>query len=356
MSRVSSLEFSFVLFSFCFLCAFLLWSSLDRRTGTVIVSKDKPDRLSQQLAVARAYVDKLQAVVERLEDHPFHRIDGAKPHPDPSVIYDGPTDKVMASLSLNDNQSIDPDFSDWKLQLQHKLNCLAQVPKNVGFYHYHIRKAAGTTIRDMIKASTAMVWRRPLTRGSVVNALGYFETEGVVLNPDLLKFPDLISVISFRDPIKRILSLYWYEHVGWYAGILKKPERCKSLREWTMAWLDGSSVKNALLGKFPSSNYMEIENYYVKALIGYTGNRSLNKDDLEKAKSVLRKFDLIFITEWLGDSTVMDTLNILFPGRSMLSPGHKVHGDERMKERLKPILARDEVGILIALSCMSWLA
>jgi len=29
----------------------------------------------------------------------------------------------------------------------------------------------------------------------------------------------LLSVITLRDPVDRILSLYWYEHVGWFDGI-----------------------------------------------------------------------------------------------------------------------------------------
>jgi hypothetical protein len=259
-----------------------------------------------------------------------------------------------------DVEKIDPDFYNWLERIKEKFYCLEVNPHNIGYYHYHVRKAAGTTIRDIVKTSLSRfkksaIARRQMLRPSVVNVDNYYETEGVVLlYPDILEIKDLLSMISLRDPINRILSLYWYEHVGWYDGVLKQPHRCKSMETWIEAWLDGSEFKNTFVKKFPDNNYVEIENYYVKSLIGHIyqsehldihtqGGEELTSKDLEKAKEMLRKFDVIFITEWMGDDTEMDVVNTIFPGRTQIAPGHKVKGDFRMKERLRPTLAANEV-------------
>ncbi len=71
--------------------------------------------------------------------------------------------------------------------------------------------------------------------------MSYFETEGVVLDSRLLEHHQgVTSVLTLREPVNRILSLYWYEHVGWCDGILKQTQKCKSLVEWVAAWRDGA--------------------------------------------------------------------------------------------------------------------
>lgn len=75
------------------------------------------------------------------------------------------------------------EFSRRK-QLNLKLSCLN---KHLGgFYLYHFRKAAGTTIRNFIK------------RSSLLYRVSFHETEGKVLHPGLLKIPGIISLISLR--------------------------------------------------------------------------------------------------------------------------------------------------------------
>jgi hypothetical protein len=59
--------------------------------------------------------------------------------------------------------------------------------------------------------------------------------------------------------------------VGWYSGILKQPEKCKTLRQWVDVWRDGSRWKTEFMEANPGTNYVEIENYYVKTLAGITG-------------------------------------------------------------------------------------
>ena len=84
----------------------------------------------------------------------------------------------------------------------------------------------------------------------------------------------LLSVITLRDPIDRILSLYWYEHVGWFDGIQKKPEKCATLKDWIAYWQDGSVSKTKFQASNPYNVYVEISNYYVKSLVGWKGPSS----------------------------------------------------------------------------------
>lgn len=281
---------------------------------------------SLRVKAVKSYVEKLENEVGRLETH------------DSSADSTGAgASRMTQSTQANDSnsavlnavQTIDPDFSKWKSSLQEKLNCKAK--RMAIFYYYHARKAAGTSIRDAMKLSARL------------STIAYLETEGVVLDAAILDSPGMISVTSLRDPVSRVLSLYWYEHVGWYSGILKQPQRCKTLRAWVDAWKDGSPFKKNMLAKNPKNNYVEIENYYIKMLIGWDGKTPITRDHLENAKAILRKFDLVLISEWLGDETQIDAFNAVFKGRRQVSVGHKVVGDRKARERLTPILASDEV-------------
>jgi hypothetical protein len=92
---------------------------------------------------------------------------------------------------------------------------------------------------------------------------------------------------------------------------------------------------------------VEIENYYVKAFSGWNGQHPLSEEDLNKAKLALQRFDLVLISEWLGDETQIDALNAVFSGRGSVSAGVKVKGDKKVQDTLRPLLAADEVGYLI---------
>jgi hypothetical protein len=171
-----------------------------------------------------------------------------------------------------------------------------------------MRKAAGTTIQEVLSSSASDYHTK------------YMETEGIFLNQEFLSVPGFLTVCTMREPINRIISLYWYEHVGWYNGILKQPEKCKTLREWVSAWRDGSVWKKAFMAANPNTNYVEIENYYVKTLIGLKENVELNRSGgkithkhLDKAKEVLASLDVVLLMEWLGDDTQATAMNAMFP-------------------------------------------
>lgn len=237
---------------------------------------------------------------------------------------------VIATVDDDSTSSpIDPLFQDWKRDVYRKLKCTYQ--HRILYYMYHARKAAGTTIRDVIKASNQRYF------------VSYEETEGRILNQKLLGHPQVFTVTTMREPISRILSLYWYEHVGWLHGVLHQTERCKPLREWVNAWQDGASYKTKILKEDPRSNYIEIENYYTKAFSNWDGHSPIGEEDFEKAKQTLLRFDMILISEWLGDETEVDAVNAVFSGRTNLVMGSKLKGNKKMQEKLQALLAADEV-------------
>lgn len=240
-----------------------------------------------------------------------------------------PLDVVDTSFFSIDLDSVHSDDVAWLKQLQGKLACLRIGSE--GLYLYHVRKAAGTTVRDVL-TELSHRWRVRL-----------FETEGLSLDARFLNEKHLLSVTTMRDPINRILSLYWYEHVGWFDGILKQPEKCKSMRVWVDAWKDGSAWKTEFMMKNPSNLYVEIENYYVKMLTGWTGSTPITEADYNRAVEVVKQFDIVLLTEWMQSDTQLTAMNTMFPGRSQVAPGYKVKGDKKLKDKLKTALASDEV-------------
>jgi len=180
----------------------------------------------------------------------------------------------------------------WLQALSSKLKCL-RIGKG-SIYLYHTRKAAGTTVRDILMAVSAQ-WR-----------VRYYETEGILLPGAFVGMSGVLSVTSLRDPVKRIMSLYWYEHVGWFDGVLKQTGRCKTLRQWVEGWRDGSPWKAAFVQKNPTSVYVEIENYYVKALSGWrSGDGQVTDEHFRAAVEIVKRFDIVLLSDWMGDGTQM---------------------------------------------------
>jgi hypothetical protein len=221
------------------------------------------------------------------------------------------------------------DMSKWADRLVQKLTCLYS--GSGALYLYHVRKAAGTTLRE-IMATVAHTWKVKL-----------YETEGIVLDHRFVENDNLLSVVTLRHPVKRVMSLYWYEHVGWWHGILKETSKVRTLRDWVDGWKDGSKWKTDFVRKNPGTVYVEIENYYVKMLTGWKGGPTVGSNDLEKAKQVLDKFDLVLLVEWMQDDTQITALNAIFPGRTSIAPGQKLKGDTRVKDSLGSKFAKDEV-------------
>ena len=67
-----------------------------------------------------------------------------------------------------------------------------------------------------------------------------------------------------------------------------------------MHWRDQSDWKKNFTHNNPGNVYIEVENYYVKALTGWKGNTSITVNDLIKAKRILRDFDIVLISELMN--------------------------------------------------------
>lgn len=217
----------------------------------------------------------------------------------------------------------------WYSALLLMLKCF---DKKIGFiYFYHTRKAAGTTITSFL-FSTKKIKNIPVEK-----------TEGIIIDQLLLNKTDIFKVINIREPISRIKSLYWFEHVSWFDKNNKT--NCRPMKEWIDTWRDGSSWKNSFLIRHPRNNFVEIENYYVKLLIGWDGQSAITENDFNKAKTALNKFDLILIFEWLGEGNKQDQiLNKMFiNGQTVQTHHHKNRLDPFIKSRLSHLVRNYQV-------------
>lgn len=156
---------------------------------------------------------------------------------------------------------------------------------------------------------------------------------------------NILSITSFRHPVNRVISLYWYEHVDYFVNVKKSPRSCYPFVDWVNAWLDGADYKNAIETNYPGNNYIEIENYYVKALIGWQGGkveqRSLNEQDYLKACEMLEKFDIILVSEWLAFGNQSDFLNAIH-SQATRKLGTFLKGKNQLLKATYPHLAHKE--------------
>ncbi|KAJ1435570.1 hypothetical protein B484DRAFT_268964 [Ochromonadaceae sp. CCMP2298] len=293
--------------------------------------------------------------------------------------------------------ALDPITHLWASRLHRKLRCINM--HIGGVFLYRSRRSAATSVREILTFGAAH-WRVP-----------YAETEGRELNPLFLNPKSgLLTVITLRPPLDRIKSLYWSEHVGWFDGVLHQRERCQTFRHWAEAWLDGAAWKQSFVSQNSLSNFVEIDNYYVKLLSqwhgrnqkhqgnwdlgdstegggsgdegrgeegrgvgggGGGGSRSLFSSrnvssraplplvprsplpvtaaDLSLAKASLQNFDLLLLSEWMGAGTQVAAVNALFPDRGRIAVGNKMRGDKNKRTELTPTLAPDEHEVLLLL-------
>jgi hypothetical protein len=194
-----------------------------------------------------------------------------------------------------------------------------------------VRRAAGSSIRDVLQF-ISQEWK-----------VSYYETEGIALYKDFVEKKSVLSVITIREPIDRIISSYWYDHVGWYDGLLKQTEKCKTLQEWIYLWEDKSLWKKKFLKENPNTLYIEIQNYYIKMLIGWNGAKEIDENDFEEAIAIIEKFDVVFVAEWMADITQLDAINSLFPGRLNIAVPSRSSSSYHAKQRLQEKLIPNEV-------------
>lgn len=79
------------------------------------------------------------------------------------------------------------------------------------------------------------------------------------------------------------------------------------------AWADGSPWKRQFQSQHPASVYVEVQNYFVKSLAGWTAaDGPVGAHTLEAAKRVLRQFDVVLLTEHMRASNTSDWLEHSF--------------------------------------------
>lgn len=260
----------------------------------------------------------------------------------------------------------------WCARLGRKQRCVASGAG--GYYLYHARKAAGTTLRTALQEAA----RR--------HRVAYWETEGLSIDPMFLGLRSIITVMSVRDPVRRVLSMYWYEHVGWHDGIVHDPAGLRTLREWVDEWKDDSAWKRDFARRNPGNVYVEVQNYYTKALAGWNAAGAAAAVDaaaLSRARAALERFDAIFVVEratWpnhtallrraLGhDAPLLATLRGAGPcaipiffgasGARDRGVGFRRHdraaraGDDAARRRLAPRLAPDAAAVVADLEALN---
>lgn len=202
-------------------------------------------------------------------------------------------------------------------------------------FFYHARKAGGTSVEKALKLI-----------GAYYN-YDVLITEGITLDHRFLDLARSISVISLRHPIDRIVSLYWYEHVMWWYGPGKNPSKCRTFSEWVNAWRDGTPWKERILLANPDTTYVEVENYFIKNLLGGSVRQSsIGEPELEQAKKILDKFDIVLLTKWMNDKRQISYMKSLFPKLPEESfSQHLTESDRTLISKLESDLAADKVDL-----------
>lgn len=191
-----------------------------------------------------------------------------------------------------------PELFEWAMRFLGPSLCSHNHHRNI--FHLHMRKAAGTTIRNYLQSVVAK------------SRNGYFESEGTSISNQFNPLEGITSVVSLRHPVDRVLSMYWYEHVAWWSEIKRDMSKCSTMKNWLEAWRDGSSWKTKFILGNPGSTYVEVENYYVKTLSGWTGPERATESDLAVAKKALRSFDVVIISEWLKNESQSKFLKLVY--------------------------------------------
>ena len=228
-------------------------------------------------------------------------------------------------------QRIKPRLRQWNQQQ------LAGIYSNgKSLFFYHARKAGGTSVERSLKLLGARY------------GFDLLITEGITLDHRFLDLPRSLSVISLRHPIDRIVSLYWYEHVMWWFGPGKNPSKCRNFEEWVNAWRDGTLWKERILLANPDTVYVEVENYFIKSLLGgFVRQSSIGESELEQAKRVLDRFDIVLLTKWMSDKRQVNYLRSLFPELpTEVFSYHLTESDRGLISKLENTLAVDKARMI----------
>jgi hypothetical protein len=139
--------------------------------------------------------------------------------------------------------------------------------------------------------------------------------------------------------------------VSWWHGpkLGHNATRCRPIREWIDAWSDGSEFKKGVWKTDPASVFVEVENYYIKSLIGWNASVALSpvgQKELDDAKSMLKRFDIVLLLENLRTAETRDYIKAAFPilkQRGHIFTINQLKANNALKSKLKAQLDPDEV-------------
>jgi len=156
---------------------------------------------------------------------------------------------------------------------------------------FHFRKAGGTSLRSYVRElAKEYSIDSSVAEGHSLDAADHFGTAATELH-----------LTSLRDPIARIKSSYLFE------GRWPQEARVRSPADAVPfdVWVDQVRAR-------PPSSFLWVcvSNYYVKSLIGYPaiGGDKISRSELDLAKRILEKFDIVLICEWMSRPQTNDYL------------------------------------------------
>ena len=148
----------------------------------------------------------------------------------------------------------------------------------------HMRKAGGTSLRQYVRRLSGKVG----LESSVIE--GYtVDYQSLFCRQDRTLY-----LTSIREPVARIKSSYLFEG-RWH--IEEKERRLDNAVSFA-EWVDRTS--NTTNTEFV---WNCVSNYYIKTLIGYPkrGGEGIGVAELDLAREVLSRFDIVLITEWMSN-------------------------------------------------------
>jgi len=213
-----------------------------------------------------------------------------------------------------------------------------------GIYIKHFRKAGGSSV-TMIATKNACRRRKE----HVENFIPVYGSELPYFNHTHsfgVHAPSMVFITALRDPIERIISLYWFE--GRWPRICDSV--CEGKREKTnetavadfAEWIERVHNQNDYPDRRLKLTYhnncgqwQSVENYYIRQLLAvdrmrdknlalrddeYFNNVTITRDHLEKAKRVLAAFDLVVDIEELGKDPELELMLYEITGGSKRRP------------------------------------
>lgn len=236
---------------------------------------------------------------------------------------------LVKSIKNIDTSATNDDF-EWYDRILNKFKCLFNSQGSL--YLYHMRKAAGTTIHNIMNTANLRYVSREI-----------YYTEGITLDNKLLNQQGLMTVTSFRHPIDRIISLYWYEHARFHYE--RDKSKIVTMNDWIDAWADGSNYKRNYILKNPTNVYVEVENYYTKVLSHWRGPEKVNLTHFHIAKANLKLFDIIMICEWMQSMSQWNAIHAAFPGNQFQQGIYSNKGDPYIKTILSSTCIINETSL-----------